>query len=44
MFDDAPVMQENDVVCQPARLTYVMGDDNDLDASPLRLNQQSFDE
>ena len=40
MFNNAPVVHENDFLRQPSRLAYIMCDDNDLDSVSLRLDQQ----
>jgi len=44
MLDNAPVVQEDDVLREPACLTHVMRHYNDLDALPLRLDQKPLDQ
>jgi hypothetical protein len=44
MLDNAPVVQEDDVLREPACLAHVMRHHNDLDALPLRLDQKTLDQ
>src|SRR5690348_18392111 len=39
MLDNAPVVQEDDVLREPARLADVVRHNNDLDAAALRFDQ-----
>ena len=43
MLDNAPMVHEDDVLREPSCLADVMGDDDDLDTTPLSVNQELLD-
>ena len=43
ILDKPAVMQKNDVLREPARLSHIMSDDNHLYAAVLRVDKQPLD-
>ena len=43
MLGNPPMMQEDDILREPAGLTDIVGDHDDLDAAVLRGDQETLD-
>jgi hypothetical protein len=43
MLDESAVMQENDIVREPSRLTHVVGHDNHFDTTVLGVDEEPLD-